>query len=109
MYALTIVFSKGRIIENLLNIINYMYTNPTKSGKNVYKNMDAQLFQINATAEKHFQTQSKNILTVKNNTHKDITLNQTLSKEHWHKELQQHRDVENRSIDTIENQLIEFR
>ena len=33
--------------------------------------------QINPTAKECFQTQSKNNLTVNNNTYKDITLNQT--------------------------------
>ena len=41
--------------------------------------------------------------------HKDIILNQTQSKGLRNEETQQHWDIENRSINTIENQLIEFR
>ena len=41
--------------------------------------------------------------------YKDITLSQTQSKGLPNQETQQHRDIENRSIITIENQLAEFR
>ena len=40
---------------------------------------------------------------------KNITLSQTLSEGLRNEETQQHQDTENKSIITIENQLIEFR
>ena len=70
-------------------------------------NTNAEPAQINATAEERFQTQSRNNSTVER--YKDITPNQTQSEEHRNEEIQQHRDVKSRSINTIENQLIEFR
>ena len=51
--------------------------------------------------------QNRNNIAVRNNTY--ITLNQTQSEGHWNEEIQQHRDIENRSINTIEIQLIKFR
>ena len=39
----------------------------------------------------------------KNNTYKDITLNYTQSKKRWDKQIQQYRDADNRSVNTIEN------
>ena len=51
--------------------------------------MNPQHDQINAKAEERFQTQSKNNLTIKNSTYKDIALNQAQSKEHWNEEIQQ--------------------
>ena len=38
-----------------------------------------------------------------------ITLNQTQSEGHRNEETQQHQDIENRSINKIDNQPIEFR
>ena len=38
-----------------------------------------------------------------------MTLSQMQSEEHRNEEIQQHRDVESRSIITIEKQLTEFR
>ena len=38
-----------------------------------------------------------------------ITLNQTQSEGHRNEEIQQHQDIENRSINKIDNQPIEFR
>ena len=84
-----------------------MCTNPKESGEKFYKNTNAQLVQI--TSEERFLTQSKNNLTVKNKTYKDITLNQTQSEQHRNLEIRQYQDIENRSINTIENQLIELR
>ena len=75
-----------------------MHTNSNESGENISKNTNTQPIQINATAEEQGR----------NNTHKDIPLNQTQSEEHRNEELQQHQVIENRSITTIENQLIEF-
>ena len=50
-----------------------------------------------------------NNLTVENNSCKDITLSQTQSEGLRNVETQPHRDIENRSIITVKNQLIEFR
>ena len=47
-------------------------------------------------------------MTVKNNTYKDIILNQAQSEGRSNGEIQQYRDIENRSITTIENQPTEF-
>ena len=60
--------------------------------------------QINATAEE----KGRNNLRVDDITYKDIPLNQTQSEEHRNEELQQHQDIDNRSIIMIENQLTEF-
>ena len=76
--------------------------------ENSYKNTDFQLSQIIPTAVDRFQTQTKNILTVQKNTYNNITLNQTHCNKHRGEEIQQHRDMENRSINTIENQFLEF-
>ena len=73
------------------------------SNESFYKNTNAQPVNINATAKVRFQTQSRNNLTVENNTYKDITLNQTVNEGYGNEETQQHRDIENRSINTIEN------
>ena len=64
-----------------------MHTNPNKSVKNFYKNVNAQPVEINATAEECFQTQSKNNLIIENNTYKDITLNQTQSEKYRNEEI----------------------
>ena len=54
-------------------------------------------------------------ITVENNAYKDkrerkdITLSQNQSERLRNEEIQQHRDIQNKSIITIENQLIEFR
>ena len=87
-----------------------MYRNSNEPGNNFYETTNAQPVQINATAEKRpFQTQNRNNLTVENNTCKDITESQTQSEGLRKEETQQYRDIENRPIITIENQLIEFR
>ena len=102
--------NKQKIIHNLLNIINRMYRNSNESGNNFYETTNAQSVQINATAgERPFQTQNRNDLTVENNAYKDITQSQTQSEGLRKEETQQHRDIENIPIITIENQLIEFR
>ena len=75
-----------------------MHTNSNESGENISKNTNTQPIQINATAEEQGR----------NNMYKYIPLNQTHSEEHRNEELQQHQVIENRSITTIENQLIEF-
>ena len=107
--------NKQKTIDNLLNI-NYMHPNSNEPGNNSYKTANAQSGQINATSgEQHFQMQNRNNLTVGNNTYKDkrerkdITLSQNQSERLRNEEIQQHRDIENKSIITIENQLIEFR
>ena len=82
-----------------------MHTNSNKSGENIHKNTNTQPIQINAIAEE----QGRNNIKVNNIMYKDVLLNQTQSKKHWNEELQQHQVIENRSIITIENQLIEFR
>lgn len=51
--------------------------------------MNPQHDQIKAKAEECFQIQTKNNLIIKNNTYKDIALNQAQSKEHWNEEIQQ--------------------
>ena len=94
-----------KTIDNLLKIINYMQANSNESGKNIHKNTNTQLIQINATTEE----QGRNNLTVDDIMYKDIPLNQTQSEEHRKEELQQHQVIENKSIITIENQLTEFR
>ena len=96
---------KQKTIDNLLKIINYMQANSNESGKNIHKNTNTQLIQINATTEE----QGRNNLTVDDIMYKDIPLNQTQSEEHRKEELQQHQVIENKSIITIENQLTEFR
>ena len=60
-----------------------MHTNSNEFGENFYKNGNV---QINATAAERFQIQNKNDLAVKNNTYKDITLNQMQREEHWNEE-----------------------
>ena len=85
-----------------------MQRNSKKPGKYFYKNMNAQSVQINAAAGERFETQNRNNPTVQNNTYKDITLNKTQSEEHRNEETQQHQDIENRSINTIQNHLNEF-
>ena len=100
--------NKQKTTDNLLNIINYMPRNSNESGSNFYKNTNGDPVQINATAWERFQTQKRNNLKVKINTNKDITLNQTQSEGLWNGETQQHRDIKNRSVNTIENQFIEF-
>ena len=80
-----------------------------RAGNNFSKNTNAQPVQINAKAGERFQTQNRKKLTNENNTYKDFTLNQTQSEGLWNVKTQQYRDVENTSINTIENQLIEFR
>ena len=47
------------------------------SDDNFYKNTSVQPVQINGTAKKRFQNQGRNNLTVKDNTYKYITMNQT--------------------------------
>ena len=47
------------------------------SDDNFYKNINVQPVQINGTAKKRFQNQGRNNLTVKDNTYKYITMNQT--------------------------------
>ena len=87
-----------------------MLRNSNEPGNNFYKTTNGQTVQVNATTgERRFQTQNWNNLTVENNAYKDITLSQTQSEGLQNEETQQHRDIENRSIITIENQLIEFR
>ena len=87
-----------------------MHRNSNEPGNNFYKTTNAQTVQINATAgERRFQTQNRNNLIVENNAYKDIKLSQTQSEGFQNEEKQQHRDIENRSTITIENQLIEFR
>ena len=85
-----------------------MQRNSKKPGKYFYKNMNAQSVQINAAAGERFETQNRNNPTVQNSTYKDITLNKTQSEEHRNEETQQHQDIENRSINTIQNHLNEF-
>ena len=122
MYVLTIGFftkksilrkeldNKQKTTDNSLSIINYMLRNSNEPGNNFYKTTNAQIVQINAaTRERRFQTQNWNNLTVENNAYKDITLSQTQSEGLQNEETQQHHDIENRSIITIESQLIEFR
>ena len=102
--------NKQKTIDNLLNIINSMHRNSDEAGNNFYETENAQSVQINATGvERRFQTENRNNLTVENNAYKDITLSQTQSEGLRNEETQQYRDTENRSIITIENQLIEFR
>ena len=93
-----------------------MHRNSKKLDNNFCKTTNAQSGQINATAgERRFQTQNRNNSTVENNAYKDkrerknITLSQTLSEGLRNEETQEHQDTENKSIITIENQLIEFR
>ena len=86
-----------------------MHRNSNEPGNIFYKNTNSQPVQINAAAGERFQTQNRNNSTVENNTYKDITLNQTQSEGHRNEETQQHRDMENRSINTIETQLNKFR
>ena len=45
------------------------------------------------------------IITYNNN----ITINQRQSEGHRNEEIQQHRDIQSKSVNTIENQLIAFR
>ena len=85
-----------------------MQRNSKKPGKYFYKNMNPQSVQINAAAGERFETQNRNNPTVQNSTYKDITLNKTQSEEHRNEETQQHQDIENRSINTIQNHLNEF-
>ena len=68
------------------------------------KNTNTQPIQINGTAEE----QGRNNLLVGDITYKDILRNQTQSEKHQNEELQQHHDIENRSITAIQNQLTEF-
>ena len=77
-------------------------------GEHFYTNTGAQAAQIKPTAAESFQKQIKKTSAVKNITYHDTTQNQTQSKEHWDEEIQQHLDVEKKSINTIKNQLIEF-
>ena len=42
--------NKQKIFSNLLNIINFMYINPSESSEEFYISTNAQLLQINATA-----------------------------------------------------------
>ena len=86
-----------------------MHRHSNEPGNNFFKNTNAQPVQINPKAGERFQTQNRKKLTNENNTYKDFTLNQTQSEGLWNVKTQQYRDVENRSINTIENQLIEFR
>ena len=89
-----------------------MHRNSKEPGNNFYKTTNSQTVQINATTgELRFQTQNRNNLIVENNAYnayKDIKLSQTQSEGPLNEETQQHRVIENRSIITIENQLIEF-
>ena len=85
-----------------------MHTNANESAENFYKNTNGQPVQINTTAEEQF-LRSRNDLQSKIMQCKDITLNQMQRKEHRNAKIQQYRDIENRSINTIENQLTEFR
>ena len=99
--------NKQNTVDNLLNKHHiYMCRNSNKPGKIFNKNTNAQPVQINATAEKRFQTQKRNNLTVKNNTYYTESDAERRPSE-WR--TQQHRDIEKRSINTIEKQLIEFR
>ena len=62
--------NKQNTVGNLLNKHHiYMCRNSSKPGKIFNKNTNAQPVQINATAEKRFQTQKRNNLTVKSNTY----------------------------------------
>ena len=62
--------NKQNTVGNLLNKHHiYMCRNSNKPGKIFNKNTNAQPVQINATAEKRFQTQKRNNLTVKSNTY----------------------------------------
>ena len=47
--------NKHKIIDNLLNIINYIHRNSNEPGKNLYKNTNAQPVQTNATTDERFQ------------------------------------------------------
>ena len=86
-----------------------MHRNLNEPGNNFYKTTNDQAVQNSATAgERRFQTQNRNNSAVENNAYEDITLSQTQSKRLRNEETQQHRDIENRSIITIRNQLIEF-
>ena len=76
-----------------------MHTNSNESGENIPKHTNTQPIQINATAKEQ----------CKNNTYKNIPLNQTQHEEHRNEKLQQHQVIGYGSIITIENQLIEFR
>ena len=76
-----------------------MRTNSNESGESFSM---LSIFRVNATAVERFQKQSRNNLTVEK-------LNQMQNEGHRNVEIQRYRDIENRSINTIGNQLLEFR
>ena len=45
------LYNKQKIIDNLLNILNYMHTNSNKSGEDFHKNTSADPIHINTKAE----------------------------------------------------------
>ena len=80
-----------------------MQTNSNEFGQNIHKNTNTQPTRL----MQHLKNKVE--IYVDNITYKDIPLNQTPREENRNEELQQHQDIENRSIITIENQLTEFR
>ena len=91
LFLTKVLDNKQKSIGNLLNIINYMHRNSNEPGNNFYETMNAQSVQINATAGERRESER-----------------QTQSEGFRNEETQKDLDIENRSIITIENQLIEF-
>ena len=70
--------------------------------------MNGKAAQVNPTATEPFQAQNKNTIKVKDNNYGNIMMNQIQGEKYLDGEIQHHQDEENRSINAIENQLVEF-
>ena len=75
-----------------------------------FYNMDAKAVQTNSIAREPFQTQNKKTIEAKISNFSNIIMNQMQSQKYQNKEISKkhYQDEENRSINTNENQLIEF-
>ena len=104
--------NKQKTINNLLNIINYMHRN-SKNLVIIFTKL--QMLSLARLMQQLESDVFKRKIEITQQSYKDkrerknITLSQTLSEGLRNEETQQHQDTENKSIITIENQLIEFR
>ena len=72
--------------------------------------MDAKAVQTNSIAREPFQTQNKKTIEAKISNFSNIIMNEMQSQKYQNKEISKkhYQDEEKRSINTNENQLIEF-